>query len=403
MKKAENIEAVILGADVNGLGIVRSLGKMGIRSFVVCAEKGKHDLAIFSKYCASSYVPRKMKVCKSELICLLTEMAKVQVEKPVLYATSDYFVNFIVSNREKLKDHYLFNIPENEIVELVTNKSKINNFASNTGIHTPKTLQMQDLTSLDSISQLIGFPCIIKPHNSYAFDFPGKNKIIYNKAELASFIEEFPHLRHNIILQEVIPGGEANIFQCTAYIGKHVPTQLFTMQKLRQFPPGYGVTSLGRSLSEKTLMMSTRKLLENIGYTGFASVEYKKSDLNQNYYLIEINPRLPWYNAMFSASGVNFAFLAYVDLKQSSMKSGSPKFGFKQTDNIHWMHLKYELRGFWQRRLSGIGIKPIGYFKEILNARSFAYFDSDDPKPYFKADMELAKWILRKILKRSQN
>lgn len=394
MKHSSSRHAVVLGADVNGLGHVRSLGKMGVYSYVICSRADYQNIARFSKYCIPLFVPNKTPNYEHELREKLIELSKSLNFKLVLYATSDFFVNFIASNRAVLQRYYFFNIPEDEILQLIINKYETDKLARSSGLSSPKTLQIIDGDTAESISRSISFPSIIKPKDSFSITFPGKNKIINNESELNFFINRYKELKNHIIIQEIVPGCEKNIYQCTVYLGKKSPAQFFTMQKIHQRPPGYGVATIGRSVTVSEIVKKTEKILDDIGYSGFASVEYKKSDKDSKYYLIEINPRLPWYNGLFLSCGVNFPYLAYLDLKNEGIFSFPLQ---NQRDNIYWMHFKNELSGLLQRKKYGYSLNYFEVVNTFFKVRSFAYFDPSDMKPFWGSIIELMKSIKSKI------
>jgi predicted ATP-grasp superfamily ATP-dependent carboligase len=377
--------AVVLGADVNALGHIRSLGKKGIPTYSICTGSKNDNPDNFSKYSVPVYVLENKSDYEANLLNTLINLSKSFKKKPVLYATSDYFIDFITLNRSSLEKHYLFNIPSRNIIKIITSKYSTDKAARSSGLESPTTIRYKDRNFFAHVTDTIGFPCLLKPIDSFTCSFPGKNQCIQNRRKLAVFIEQHPELKNHIIAQEIIPGSEDSIFQCTVYIGLRGQIQFFTMQKIHQYPPGYGTTSLGRSISITSLREKTKRILRDIGYTGFASVEFKKSTNTNDYYLIEINPRLPWYNSLFDSCGVNFPYLAYLDLTEND--------AFDQTivlqkENIYWLHLRNEVRGLWKRKKAGIDVNIAQYLGQAIKARSFAYFDCLDLRPFFESSFK---------------
>jgi predicted ATP-grasp superfamily ATP-dependent carboligase len=394
MSRAKEITSVILGADVNGLGHVRSLGIKGIYSYVIFAAYDFQNIARFSKYCTPIFLSRNGVDYETELIKILLDLSKPKSEKRVLFATSDFFVNLITANRKLLQRHYLFNLPSENVLQLIINKYETDKIARSADVCSPKTLLISTVEKIDEICDDTFFPCIIKPLDSFSISFPGKNKVANTRGELLDLIEKYPELLGNIIAQEIIPGGEENIFQCNVYIGRNLGVQFFTMQKIHQRPPGYGVATLGRSITIPDLMQQSQNLLKHIEYTGFASLEFKKSDHNSQYYLIEINPRLPWYNLLMLSSGINFPYLAYCDLTGKTPPASLLK---KQKDNVYWMHFRHEISGLRQRKALGMSYEMVKTLKTLAKVRSFAYFDFRDLKPFFMSLVEFLSSVKRKL------
>lgn len=388
--------AVILGADVNALGHIRSLGEKGITTYTICSGGKSDNPDCFSKYSVSVHVTKNKKDYEIRLLNTLLNLAKSFKKKPVLFATSDYFVDFIALNRSSIESYYLFNLPSYNIIKLITDKYHTDMAARSSGLESPKTIRYTDANFLADVEKSIEFPCLVKPQDSFTCSFPGKNKKVQHIEELASFIDKYPELKNHIIVQEIIPGNEDSIFQCTVYMGLRGNNQFFTMQKIHQYPPGYGTTSLGRSISILPLIDKTKKILIDIGYKGFASVEFKKSSRTNDYYLIEINPRLPWYNELFNSCGVNFPYLAYLDLTQNNLP---PQNIVTQKNNVYWMHFRNEVRGLWKRKKTGIAVNMAQYIASALKARSFAYFDLKDLRPFLEASLTFFRIELARLFK----
>ena len=49
------------------------------------------------------------------------------------------------------------------------------------------------------------------------------------------------------------------------------------VRKIRQYVPGFGITSFGRTEWQDTVVEQTARLVRALGWTGIASVEFKQS------------------------------------------------------------------------------------------------------------------------------
>ena len=54
--------------------------------------------------------------------------------------------------------------------------------------------------------------------------------------------------------------------------------------------------------------------LKDIGWRGFAEIEFKREEGTDDFYLIEINTRTTNFNSMIAACGINMPYVAYRDL-----------------------------------------------------------------------------------------
>jgi len=382
--------AVVLGTDVNGLGHIRSLGSRGIRVIGVYPEGNSDSLGRYSRFCTPLCVPSEGDF-EAALIQRIVSLGNGMGSKPVLFATSDYYVDLISRHREVLASHFLFNIPDENTLYAMTNKEALCRAANRIGLRAPRTLVASSRDDVSAVARSIQYPCLIKPKDSFTVDFPGKSFVATYAAELLKFADAHPQLIDWLLFQEIIPGDESNIYQCTGYFSsKGEPLQLFTMQKIHQFPPGFGITTLGRSVLREDLMEMSVYLLTNLGCTGFASVEFKRHSENGNYYLIEVNPRLPWYNALFTVCQVNLPLLAFEEL---SCPDRAGRSRARQREDVQWMYLRNELAGCWTRRQSARGDGFLHLLKALPRTRSFAYWCRNDPLPFVMAFLDFLIWL----------
>jgi predicted ATP-grasp superfamily ATP-dependent carboligase len=113
-----------------GLGVGRSLGRNGIKVFGFDMVK---NIGFYSKFINAEICPDPLKE-EDEFIDFLVDFSKKQKRKPVLLITADYFLNSISRNRSLLKEHFLFNIADHNIIETVSDKFKQTQIAADAGI-----------------------------------------------------------------------------------------------------------------------------------------------------------------------------------------------------------------------------------------------------------------------------
>jgi len=370
--------AVVLGLSVNGLGQVRSLSKENIKVFGIYTEKS--ELGWSSNQCTAIRFSRQ-KSNKLDFKNRLIRIARNLKAKPVLFPTSDFYVNFISEFRVELKKYFYFNMVGSEKLNTIINKHLIKELAQKNGLVVPETYYLTSYTAVHKISKLIAYPCLIKPINSYSISFPWKNILIENKDELRKFYQLNSKYLKKTVLQELIPGSDDNIYQCTAYCNrKSGVLAIFTMRKIRQNPPFFGVTSYGAGTKQAEIAEQTKIFLENIGYHGSCSLEFKWDEKRNKYFFIEMNPRLPHYNSLFYDSGLNLAYIAYLDQKYPGRKK---IFTNSQLSEICWIHFGFDLSSLLAKRRSKQKIALLLWLKSICKPRSFAYWDKRDPLPFF--------------------
>jgi predicted ATP-grasp superfamily ATP-dependent carboligase len=84
----------------------------------------------------------------------------------------------------------------------------------------------------------------------------------------------------------------------------------FTARKVRQWPPGGGVTAYGISTRDDDLLQLVRPFFDRVGWRGPAEVELKLDPRDGTHKVLEINPRLPGNLRHASLCGVEPAVVA---------------------------------------------------------------------------------------------
>jgi predicted ATP-grasp superfamily ATP-dependent carboligase len=157
--------------------------------------------------------------------------------------------------------------------------------------------------------------------------------------------------------------------------------------------------SFGRSEMAACLVPQTLAFLEFWRYRGLASLEFKYQPKDGKYYFIEMNPRLPWYSALFAHAGVNLPYLAYLDLTNGDE---FPRSRAPQRDGVYWIAFTNDLASFLRTRRRG----PADYLKwiaSVARARSHAWWDWRDPWPFLRSVLRLiglgVLWLRSRLLR----
>lgn len=377
--------ALVLGMGPTSLALVRALGRKGVP---VCGVGlNRHELALSSRYChrLGAIDPR----CHPErLLDLLLEFGNNQShdKKLLLYPTGDECVVFIAEHHEQLAQYYSFSRLNREVMELFLNKARFYEACTKHNLLTPRTFIPQNSEDLREIAKAIAFPCIIKPKYYHRWAMKhGLSKVVYcrNSNELLRCTHTLSEDITDFIVQEVIGGPEDKIYVVAAYFDRNcVPHGLFVGQKIRQYPVGFGTTTLIRSGSADELKELSVDFLQKVGYQGLVDIEYKYDARTNSFYIIEINPRLGRWYGIVEAAGLDTMYYSYLDLTDQpipvdSVKSRAVTWAFVSRDmlsvlkNKRW-HTTNLLRSYAGPRTWCIwakdDIKPFfGYFLEMMS------------------------------------
>ena len=113
------------------------------------------------------------------------------------------------------------------------------------------------------------------------------------------------------VIQEYVPGEDDAMRMVTVvYSADSRLLAAFTARKLRQWPPGGGVTAYGISTRDDDLLELVRPFFDSVRWRGPAEVELKYDPRDGTHKILEINPRLPGNLRHASLCGVEPAVVA---------------------------------------------------------------------------------------------
>jgi predicted ATP-grasp superfamily ATP-dependent carboligase len=376
--------AFILDLRENGYGVLRSLAYAGVRTIGFYTQSS--EFGRLSRRCETHYLPPAPH--DAEICQILIEHGERAGSMPVLFPTSDYYTYFLARHREELSKHFRFHWVDAQDLGRMVDKAEMSRLCYAAGVLTPRTHVIHADEDLSPLAESLSFPCLIKPNRSFDSPFPPrlKNFIARSFDEFRAFYAARPELKGATVCQEIIEGGDENILQCTALVGRSGdPGAAFCTRKLHQYRPGYGVMCFGRSEENEVLTAQTLQLLRFLRYQGLASLEFKYRAQDGRYYFIEMNPRLPWYNSLFIEAQVNLPYLAYLDLTGNQR---SEAIGARQRDGVYWVSFKANL-GWLLLAPGRARVRLFEWLVSLVRARSYAWFDWRDPQPFLRATLHL--------------
>lgn len=385
--------AIILSMGENGLGVTRSLGRQGIN--VIGVDHEKDAPAFSSRFCSQKVVGANPQTHPEKCLKQLLALGEHQDDKAVLIPTTDYYVTFISTFEEKLRDYFYFNIPNVEVLDMLIDKDSQYTVADGLGIPIPKTIAPYSINHLLQEENYLTYPVLIKGAcgDEWARHFSNKGFKANTLHELKRYYELAVSKGIRVVVQEIIVGPNTNHIEIGAYYSKRKELlALFCTEKTRQFPVDFGVGTCLTSQSNRSLVETAIKFFEGIGYSGVGNIEFKKDDRDSTYKLIELNPRIWQQNAQSASAGVDFAYINYLDCIGEDV---TPALEF--TENICYLDIFHDFRSFHRGKKSKIGAF-FQWIKMVRRADCYAYFIRDDPKPALKYSMYLFMKSVRKVV-----
>ncbi len=314
----------------------------------------------------------------------------------LLIGTNDLYVRLIIENAKVLREHFVFNYINEELMNQLQVKANFYELCKVHGIDTPTTF-FYDCNSTKPFEEEMMFPVIIKPSNGIEYSrnkFEGQQKVykVESPKEMHKVIEEIKAggYRDELIIQDYIPGDDTYMWDSVIYANSKGKTQLVTFAQV--VLQEHTVTAIGNYTAlitrfDKDMMVKLQNFLEAVGYTGFANFDLKYDSRDKKFKVFEVNIRQGRSSYYVTALGHNMAEYFVDDLIYQKEKSVT----YLNEDFLFTVVPKAVLRNFVQNKAVLKDIKrliktgqygnPLFYKKDkhvkrklYLLARQFNYY-----------------------------
>ena len=305
--------ALVLGMRPNGLGIVRSLAGHGVP--VDFAD------ASLSMYGMHTRHGRRRLFRAMQGAPLIEDMLAIKGEfasPPVVVMTRENMVRTVSEYRAELEPHYRLHLaPHRQVLEL-DEKNAFQAMAEAGGFPIPRALALRPETDLAGLTGL-RYPVILKPA-AKTRDYIARFRKVYkldSAAEVERVYREARVCSPEMIVQEFIPGGDADIYFCLLFVSRDGPTHpAFVGRKLTLHPPELGTLTRAIPAPEAAAELTDTSLrfFRSIGYFGMCSMEYKRDPRDGRYYMIEPTvSRADYQETIALLNGVDPAYAHYLE------------------------------------------------------------------------------------------
>jgi len=314
------------------LGIVRSLGRMGVPIIV-----GSHNSP--GKSALSKYIQRRFTYVTQDegleeahsIIIQQVRRLRPEVLMPVfdtgwsvVYKFYEDYVSLtnIVPN------------PGRELFEKLQDKHCLNDLAENYGVPIPKTYRFKSIDDALSVRHSLPYPILLKPRK-------GNGGIGIQRAENAGQLAKILEQREDLpLLQEQIDGEDLEL---TVLCVHGEPLAVSTYVSLRNAPLPYGPPVACRTIRDNNLVRTGVNFLRKIRYHGVAHLDFRRDRRDGQPKLLDFNARIAGTNEISLSSGIDFGFLLY---RLAIGENPKPSFAFDTGREFRWlmpgelMHLK---------------------------------------------------------------
>jgi D-aspartate ligase len=305
------VPAVVVGANANGLGIVRTLGKAGIT--VIIVDKDKKLPGMHSRYARPVLVKDMSGPALVE--GLLALRARLD-DDPLLFLTYDYHVSTVANHWEELRGAFRMRLPERDCLFALMHKSGFQALAEAHGFAVPRAVSLRNEEDLDKLHAL-RFPVVVKPGSKDSFfnNLAPRACKVATRGATETLCRQILLRAPALVVQEWIEGAETDIYFCLQYRGREGGTiASFTGRKLRAWPPltGNTVSCVAAPEVGDELERVTTAFFDAVGFSGMCGMEFKRDAENGRFVMVEPTvARTDWQAEIATLCGVSLPLAAY--------------------------------------------------------------------------------------------
>jgi len=289
------------GANRVALAVVRALGRAGAQVGVV--EQERFALSEPASF-RSRFVSRHDVIpTLAEDGAFLEALAERSAGYDILLPVSTNVALACAAGRGRFSAR--LPIPPVGVLRRANDKSAVLAIARKAGVPTPVTYAPEDDEELDEVASRVRLPAVVKLRDDAGTVLePGQRYAIgRNPAELRDAYRRLHALKAFPLIQEKVEGPGYGV-GILAEEGRVLAS--FAHRRIREYPVTGGPSTICVSVNEPRLTGYAAALIRELGWTGVAMVEFKKDD---DYRLMEINPRFWGSLPLATRAGVNFPAL----------------------------------------------------------------------------------------------
>ena len=363
-----------------GLGVVRSLGRLGIPVYGVYRERSMP--AAVSSYLSGRFIWRADAMDEDQFLDGMVRIGERLARPAVLVPTDDLGAIMVGQHAETLSRWFRFPQPPLGLAQLVASKKGLYELCGKFGISCPRVSYPSSGHDLEEFAATADFPVVAKAIEPWLLPARAGLKstsIIYCAEDLLNLYRMLEgHSAGNLVLQEYIPRDCAQDWFFHGYCDARSSCLVsFTGVKLRSYPPYAGATSLGRCQDNETLRGQAERLLEAIGYRGIVDLDYRLDLRDGEYKLLDFNPRVGAQFRIFEdAAGVDVVRALHLDLTGREVHRRPQRDG-----RVFVVEQSDLLASLGYHRAGDLSLRS--WLSSLWGGRrELAWFARDDPAPF---------------------
>ncbi|HKC47198.1 MAG TPA: hypothetical protein VKB63_06310 [Gemmatimonadales bacterium] len=372
-----SVPVLVVGAQTAGLGVVRSLGRRRIPVVVLHYKSG--DIAHLSRFATASVRVPPPDRDEAAFVRAVLELS-ASYGGGVIVPTADEAVVAVSRHRDVLTRHFTVACTPWDVTARFIEKRRTYELAAAVGVPCPRTVAPATREDAEQYAETAAFPCLVKPSRGDRFvaRFGTKMFRATNAIELLDGYDRAIEAGCDVVLQEFIPGSDADGVNYNSYWVDGRPAAEFTAVKLRGGPPRLGSPRVLVSRRVPEVVEPGRAILRALRFSGYACTEFKRDARDGQLKLMEVNGRHNLSTALAVRCGIDFPWLQYRHLVFGETPLPGPF-----AEGVYWIDLLRDI-GYSLGRRNGEHFDLGAYLRPYAGPRVFAIPSGDDPMPFVK-------------------
>jgi D-aspartate ligase len=373
-----SLPVVVLGFGYGGLGIARSLGRLGVRVHAVDPDPVAAGLA--SRYVRSAHAWDFAGASMTDTLGFLDEVGR-RLGPALLLPTTDATAVLVAEHADELAPRFLFPRPPRALVRRLTDKREVFRLATEFGVPTPLTVFPRSRDDVERFLADARFPVVLKPIDPTRVERRADRRLAIvatPDALLSRYLEWEDRAAPNLMLQEHIPGDDAVWMFNGVFNEWSECVAAYTGRTLRQHPVDGGTTSLGVCERNERVERLTIDFMWALRYQGVLDVGYRYDARDSQYKLLDPNPRVgATFRLFVDEQGLDVVRVLYCDLTRQPVWPGRVREGRK------WLVEDHDLDSSLARVRDGT-LTPRRWLASLAGVEEGAWFARDDLRPFLR-------------------
>lgn len=359
------------------MGVVRSLGRKGIEVGVLA--ESLFAPVVHSRYCTRRYLGPPP--ASGSFIGAVIDLLRREHYDAVIPIGYEATLSF-AEHREQLAALARIETMDAEKIRMVANKRKAFELAVAAGVPVPRTIYPASLPEAIGRCTELQYPVVIKAlcetrgHTVRYAKRPAEVPSIYRW-----FCERWGFSDGNLpMLQEFIPGDGCGFF---ALYQHGSCKRIFMHRRVRENPPAGGVSTCAESFFDPRLKEYGIRLLDSLKWHGVAMVEFRRDGRDNEFKLMEINPRFWGSLDLAIAAGVDFPYDLCQIIQGKTLEYSDR---YDRHARFHWPSLDLQ---HVSRRPGSLG----AFLRDGLDPRVKSNVWASDPVPNLYEVLSLSRSV----------